>query len=140
MTLKSATIFGGSATAGTVALDQPAPSGGVNISLRALDPKVAETDPNVVVPEGATSATFTVKARAVTADSATTIVAARGSQTQSASLTVTAVVIRLVSLTLKPDSVRGGQNAQGTLTLSDPAPAEGIKVALASDNAGRHRS
>ena len=44
--------------------------------------------------------------------------------------------ITLTSLTFKPSYVRGGQLSAGTLTLSGPAPAGGLSVALSSDHPG----
>ncbi len=44
--------------------------------------------------------------------------------------------INLTSLSFDPTHVRGGQLSAGTLTLSGPAPAGGLGVALSSDHPG----
>jgi hypothetical protein len=41
----------------------------------------------------------------------------------------------LARLELRPSSVQGGQITEATITLSAPAPAEGIVIALSSNNA-----
>jgi hypothetical protein len=53
-----------------------------------------------------------------------------GSSTQSAALTVTPV--KLLSLTLNPATVVGGNGSTATVSLSGPAPAAGILVTLSS--------
>jgi len=42
--------------------------------------------------------------------------------------------VSLISVTLNPSSVRGGNASQGTVTLSGPAPATGAVVTLTSSN------
>ena len=44
--------------------------------------------------------------------------------------------ISLTSLSFQPMYVRGGRLSAGTLTLSGPAPAGGLAVALSSDHPG----
>ena len=53
---------------------------------------------------------------------------------RAGSLTVNPPVLALV--TLNPSSVVGGISSSGTMTLTGPAPAGGISVALSSDNPG----
>jgi hypothetical protein len=48
--------------------------------------------------------------------------------------TFATVQVTLISLTLKPSSVRDGQMSIATLTLGAPAPAGGFGVAVSSDN------
>src|SRR5664279_3829273 len=48
--------------------------------------------------------------------------------------TFATVQVTLISLTLKPSSVRDEQMSIATLTLGAPAPAGGIGVAISSDN------
>ena len=60
-----------------------------------------------------------------------TITAAYADVTRTATLSVIPPV--LAGLTLNPTTVRGGGSAQGTVTLSGPAPSGGIIVSL-SDN------
>jgi hypothetical protein len=67
VTLNPATIAGGTggSTTGTVAIGQPAPAGGRVINLASSNTDLAASTERVVVPEGATTATFTVGTNAL---------------------------------------------------------------------------
>lgn len=62
LTLNPATIAGGSggASTATVTLSAPAPAGGAQIALASSNPELAASVLKITVPEGQTSATFTV--------------------------------------------------------------------------------
>jgi len=53
----------------------------------------------------------------------------------SATFDVVASAVSLTGLSISPPSVTGGASATGTLTLSGPAPANGLTISLVSDNA-----
>jgi hypothetical protein len=53
-------VVGGDAVTGTVKLDAAAPAGGVTVTLSSSAPALATVPANVTVPEGASTATFTV--------------------------------------------------------------------------------
>jgi len=58
-----------------------------------------------------------------------------GGVSRQASLSVTpAGAVTLSSLTLNPTSVKGGDDSQGTVRLSGPAPSGGTVVSLSSSN------
>lgn len=80
-------VTGGSATKGTVRLDAPAPRGGYNVLLRSSS-KVVRVPDSVRVPEGASSAGFTVTTTAVRAPEPATITASARTKQVSAPLTV----------------------------------------------------
>jgi hypothetical protein len=63
-----------------------------------------------------------------------TITATYGGVGKQGTLLVQVPPVSLVSVTLAPATVVAGKSAQGTVTLSGPAPAGGAAVALASDN------
>jgi thermitase len=71
-TLRPNLVRAGLPTIGTVTLDTPAPEGGLRVELTTSDPSVGTVEPFVLVPAGATSASFTIPtnpaspARAVT--------------------------------------------------------------------------
>jgi len=54
--------------------------------------------------------------------------------TVPSSVTVPAGAVTLSSLTLNPTSVKGGDDSQGTVRLSGPAPSGGTVVSLSSSN------
>ena len=131
-------VVGGTSSIGTVALNAPAPSGGVSVAL-ASDSALAKVPPVVLVPAGATGAAFTVTTSNPAGPGAATanISATSGGATQTAalSITYTAPQVALVSFSLSPISVPGGTSSVGTVALNTPAPSGGVSVALASDNA-----
>ncbi|HVH72354.1 MAG TPA: hypothetical protein VNB49_14755 [Candidatus Dormibacteraeota bacterium] len=139
LTLSPTTVVGGQSSTATVTLSGPAPSGGAQITLSSSDTATAQVPPsgNVTVPAGATSASFTVTTSAAGTSTSVAISAAYSGVTQTATLTVTPPPPTLTTLTLNPSSVIGGlQSSTGTVTLSGPAPADGVVVALSSSNPG----
>ena len=96
LTLTPSTIAGGSGASatGTVLLTAPAPAGGAVVSLSTSNIELAATMPTVTVPQGATSASFTVatnpRYRAYSNLSFTAAISATLGATRSATLTVTA--------------------------------------------------
>jgi hypothetical protein len=139
LTLSPTSVIGGTqSSTGTVTLTGAAPAGGAQVALSSSNTAAARVPSSVTVAAGATSATFTVSTSAVTASTAVTISAAYGGVTRTASITVAPAPpppANLSSLTLNPTSVIGGlQTSTGTVTLSAPAPAGGVTVALSSSN------
>ena len=67
VTLNPATITGGTGgtSVGTVAIAAPAPPGGRTITLTSSNTDLAASTQRIVVPEGATAATFTVGTNAL---------------------------------------------------------------------------
>src|SRR5688572_10189494 len=66
LTLSPSTIAGGSGSTstGTITLSAPAPAGGATVTLASSNIELAATMPSVTVPQGATTATFTVATNA----------------------------------------------------------------------------
>ncbi len=92
-TLKSLTInplvINSLATAtATVMLGGNAPTGGINITLTSSDTSVATCPPNVVVPAGAQSASFTVTAKSVPVTTVVKISGLHGGVTKYSTLTI----------------------------------------------------
>src|SRR6266436_5875799 len=139
LTLSPTSVIGGTqSSTGTVTLSGAAPAGGAQVALASSNTAAARVPASVTVAAGASSATFTVSTSAVTASTAVTISAVYGGVTRTASITVAPAPpppANLSSLTLNPTSVIGGlQTSTGTVTLSAPAPAGGVTVALSSSN------
>lgn len=132
--MNPSTVSGGSSTTGTVTLNGPAPSGGALITLSSSDSTVATlASSTVTIPQGATSATFTVNTSSVTTAANVVISATYAGNTVSANLTVTPYVA-IASVSLSPATVVGGTPSTGTVTLSQAAPSAGIIVNLSSSN------
>jgi hypothetical protein len=89
VSLNPATVTGGNTSQGTVTLSGPAPSGGMVVTLASGNTAAATVTASVTVPAGATSATFTVTTKSVTASTSVLVSATGGGVTRSATLTVT---------------------------------------------------
>jgi uncharacterized protein (TIGR03437 family) len=133
LTLEASAVVGGNPVSGTVTLGDPAPATGAIVTLQSAD-TAAQVQP-VIIPAGQSLQTFTVTTSAVTAARTVTISAIYGLLRQTALLTVNpAAAVTLVSLTIAPDHVVGGNLAQGTVTLSGPAGSGGVRVNIQSSS------
>jgi len=124
-------VVGGANVIGTVTLSQPAPAGGDIVTLQSGNPNVAVPF-FVVVPSGATQATFAISTFAVASSQTATLTATSGGASASASLSL--VGFSISSLTLSPATVRGGTMSTATVILSYPAPTGGIVLDLSSSS------
>jgi hypothetical protein len=85
LTLNPANVFGGQSSTGTVTLTGPAPAGGAQVFLSSSN-GAARVPSTVIVPAGATSATFTVNTSFVLISTSATISASYNGTTQTATL------------------------------------------------------
>ena len=130
VTVNPASLVGGGTSVGTVFLSTPSPAGGVSVALS--DNSASVTVPvSVLVPAGATQASFAIETVAVGVNTSVIITGTLNAVNKTATLTVTAPV--LTDVTVNPNSVIGGASSTGTVFLSSAAPAGGVVVAL-SDN------
>jgi len=86
--LTSTSIVGGTSTTGRATLTAPAGSGGAVVTLRSSNPTLVGAPASVVVPAGATSATFTVTTTVTKRNATAAVYATYASVTKTASLTV----------------------------------------------------
>jgi hypothetical protein len=128
----SVTTAGGATLQGTVALIPGWTAGprGAVVTLGSTNPALVSVPPQVTIPPGANSVSFAVTTQPVTTAANVVILASR-CMTHRMTLQLLPPGA-LNSLTLNPTTVTGGAAAQGTVTLSGPAPAGGISVALSS--------
>jgi uncharacterized repeat protein (TIGR03803 family) len=135
LTLNPTTVQDGGTSQGAVTLSAAAPSGGTVVGLSS-NSSFALVPANVIVPAGSSSATFTVTTKSgVLSNTSVVVTASLGNSTVQASMTITpASTVTVSSLTLNPNSVRGGSASRGTVTLSGAAPAGGTVVSLASNS------
>jgi len=137
LTLNSNSVFGGNPVSGTVALSGPAPSGGFVVSLSCTSDR-AVVPAAVTVPQGQSSAVFTITTSSVSSDVSATIRATSGSVTKSANLLVRAPMV-LASYVLTRTWARGLSTIGGRVTLTNTAPAGGVVVSLSSSNSAAVR-
>lgn len=151
LALNPATVGGGSNVTGTVTISGPAPSGGITIALSnnaaSASPasvRVATAiqhtqlginmPPQVVIAAGATSATFPINTKPVSASTTFQINASWGAfVTKTATLTVSPP--DLASLSVTPGQVFGGNSSTATVNLTAQAPSEGLTVNLQTGRA-----
>jgi trimeric autotransporter adhesin len=132
MTISPASAEAGTPATGVVTLTSPAPSGGATVSLASNSP-AARVAGDAVVPQGQTTAEFSVGTSPVTRPTTATISGTAGGATASASLSVMPQGASTISaLTISPSSLTSGQTGTGTVTLASPAPEGGGSVNLSS--------
>ena len=88
VTLSPGSVQGGVSSTGTATLDNPAPADGVVIVLTSSNMSVAQVPPNVMVPAGTMTASFTVTTSAVTRNTSVTISASYDGVTREATLNI----------------------------------------------------
>jgi len=128
--ISPSSIMGGSSASGRVTLNGQAGPSGVTVSVTSNNSS-ANVPASFVIPNGATSGSFTINTSPVPA-TATAILAVTYGVTVHNSLTI--LPGGLVSVGATPNSLVGGKSATGTVTLSGPAPTGGTTVSLASDS------
>jgi hypothetical protein len=89
LNLSETTVVGGTPVTGTVSLTSAAPSGGVVVSLSSDNTAAATVPPDVTIPAGSTSATFTVTTNKITNSQSANIIGTAGGATRHSTLTVT---------------------------------------------------
>lgn len=129
-----ATIANQGSSEGTVQLGGPAPAGGVVVSLVSANTAIATVPASVTIPAGATSATFTVSAKYVEANSTVKITASASGKSVSGSLAVNGPT--LTGISVNPSAVAMSTSFTGTVTLDTPAPTGGAVVTLSNNGAG----
>ncbi len=145
LTIAPGTVTSGAATtvSGTVSISAVAPTGGMEVSL-ASNNSAASVPNSVIIPAGSSSATFDVTWSSVSVATTATITAVMGN-VKTATLAINPASGgggggggsgTLANLIISPGGVPVGGTAQGTITLSAPAPTGGTAVTLSSSNPG----
>ncbi len=89
LSISPSSVKGGTYATGTVTLNKAATAGGVQVSLMSSNPNIASLQPGVTVPQGQTSATFSITTITVTVSTSTVIKASFAGMEKAANLTVT---------------------------------------------------
>lgn len=133
LTLATSSVTGGAKVIGTVTLNGPAPVGGANVNLSSGNANVLTVPGTITVPGLQTSRNFNVTTYPVASTVSVAITAVRAGQSKAVVLQV--VRPALVGVVLNPVFAGGGQNVNATVSLTGPAPAGGIEVAMSASNA-----
>lgn len=110
-------------------LSDPAPAGGLVISLASSNSGVLTVPASITVPEGATAANIVVTG--VSAGTASVTASANGYEAGTLSV---AVEVINISLGVTSTSIPVGMTHTYVVSLSRPAPAGGVSIALAVSN------
>jgi len=131
VSIAPSTVTGGASAQGTVTLSSPAPAAGAVVVLTSSD-AAASVPASVTVAGGQTAATFAVSTVSITGAVNAVITATFNGSSASGTLTIAGS--RIDSVQTTPQSVVGGTEATGNITLASPAPEEGISIALRSSD------
>lgn len=124
-------VTGGSSTVGTVELASPAPQSGVTVNLSSNN-SAASVPTTVQLASGQTETTFAISTVPVATTQTVTISGSFNSGTAQDILTVESA--GPIGLSVSPDTVQGGNNSTGTVTIDGPAPTGGVVVSLTSND------
>jgi len=133
LSVDPSTVSDGASATGTVTLAfaDPQPT---TAQLFSSDPDVASVPQQVVVPAGATSATFTITTNAAAPPTIVTITAAIQNTPRSANLSVNPATPggnTLSAVSVTPSTITGGASGTGTVSFTGPMP-DGANVRLSS--------
>jgi hypothetical protein len=135
LSLAATTVPAGASTEGRLTLSRLART--TTVVMISSSDAVASVPASISVPSGARAVTFAVATRLVAADTPAKISASLGSVRQDVMLQVLSPVAKpptLDRLALDTSIVRGGQSAQGTVTLTGAAPQGGLSVGIRSSD------
>jgi hypothetical protein len=130
LSVNPTSVVGGNSSTGTVTLTGAATTN-VVVTLSSNNAS-ATVPPSVTVPQGATTASFSISTNPVASSTVATISAVFNGVTKTAALTITPGPA-LAGLSLNPSTVVGGSQSTGTVTLSSAAPSAGVTVQLSSN-------
>ncbi len=130
--LSKTTCYGGQDVPGYVTLSGPARAPGAAVVMQSSAPGVAVLPPTVLVPTGAVTANLVVHTNVIRFNTNVTLTASFNGATRTQSLAVKGAA--LVSLTITPNTVKGGLTTTGKVTLDWQAFTGGAAVVLTSSN------
>ena len=119
----------------TLSLTDPAPSGGLLVSLASANASVATVPASITVPAGQTSASFVVTG--VTSGTSLITATANGYQSASMQTTVDTVSVQLGSPVVNSIALQVGSGQTFPITLSRGAPTGGLTMTLSMNDPGK---
>jgi len=128
LTLSPNNIEGGETSTGTITLTNPAPVGGINVTLQDTS-SIVTPPPFVSFAAGETTKSFTITTKEIASNSNCTITARYDASKKTATLLIKPTQ-KIVTMTALPSSVTGGFNAKIRIVLYSAAPANGLKIDL----------
>jgi hypothetical protein len=130
-----AEIVAGDSAEGRITLSDPAPEGGVIVTLSSSDSNLM-LPAQVAFVAGQTVATFTLRSEPVPAEIDVQVMAEQGDRRTAVVRLRSAQQAILASLVATPDRIAAGETTTVTVGLAAPPPGEGALVILSSDTEG----
>ncbi len=124
-------VVGGTSSIGTVTLDGSTPADGAVLTLSSSDRSLIKTPATVRIAGGTMTGTFSIKTASVKEAKAGSVTVSYKSESFEDDLMVCPP--GLISFTIDPASVDGGEQSTGTVEIATYAPAGGAVVRVASD-------
>ncbi len=121
--ISPASVVGGTSAGGVVTLSGAAPAGGMSVGLSSSNTAIGAVPGTVIVPAGATTASFAVTTSSVAFASSVTVTATAGGVSRTASLTVSPSAPQTATLSVT------ASGRKGVVVSSQPA---GISVTTGS--------
>lgn len=130
-TINQDSLSGGLTGSATVKLQSVAPTGGILVTLLNNNPGALDCPDSVLIPAGASSATFPVTGKTVTVPTAVKVEATPSFSEKSDTVTVTPPAA-LASIAV--DDFVVGSSRLGTISLTSAAPTGGAQVNFSSNS------
>ncbi|HZH97769.1 MAG TPA: hypothetical protein VEX38_02255, partial [Fimbriimonadaceae bacterium] len=129
LSVNPANLTATASTTGTVTLSGPASSGGAQVALSSNSPVIG-VPASITVPQGQTSAQFTITTSYVSARVTRTVTAAMGSATRQANITIAPAY----DLVVNPSTVLAGNSTTARVTIPNAAPSGGQVIAVSTNS------
>jgi len=125
--LSSSSAYGGEMVTGTITLSNPAPTGGVQLKVQSSESYV-QLPGSVMVPAGATTATFNIQTVGVANIQIANIMVSNTLSSMGTTITIYPAVVS--SVTVTPSPVVSGNSSTGFIKILGVAPPNGMAVIL----------
>ncbi|MHB9002368.1 MAG: hypothetical protein ACYC9N_22970, partial [Thermoanaerobaculia bacterium] len=135
VTVTPSILVGGETAMVGAAINAPAPAAGAAVAVDTSDHALAPVPQPIVIPAGGTAGQTTMPTAPVTATTPVVVSGTLDGITQSTTITLEPPPVTIAALTIAPASLVGSNDATGTVTLTDRAPAPGIEIELFSSDA-----
>jgi len=130
MTIMPQVVIGGGSTTAILNLTGTAPAGGQMVSLFSSKPAVASVPATAIVPAGQSTYGVMVTTFGVNSNQGVVITASTGAVSKTAFFAVNAP--SLMSISVFPATIQGGQTGTLTLNINGIAPTGGFSIVLFS--------
>ena len=136
LALAAEEVDGGASVSGTLTLSAAAPAAGFAVALASSD-DAAAVPASITIAAGTTSGTFAVTTEAVGLEKDVTITATAAGVSRTAALNIEpgAGDGPILAFTSTSDDIVSGDKMSGSVRLSEPAPAGGLRLTLSSSDA-----